>query len=223
MGQGLTIAPWALFTCCSHCFSYESQALIQHLGDTPENPLFQENTHHCWVSQAGSREQDPGFNCKPAACGQVCFPLLQSRPLLLGKSHTKVTISQEQRRVPDIRMLGEEVSRLQESWHGCYGMPATPQHPQPAAATTAGDIPGPSDSVLLRHSRAAGRAFSLNYPHNYSQGEYPSARLPSSPKEDDRSPPPKAAPTKGERSPLSHRGLGQDVSYSKTITSRDGC
>lgn len=151
-----------------------------NLGDTAESPLFQENTHHCWVFQAGSREQDPGFNCKPAVCGQVCFPLLQSRPLLLGKSHTKVTISQEQRRVPAIRMLGQQVSRLHESRHGCCGMPATPQHPQPAAATTAGDIPGPSDSVLLCHNRAAGRAFSLSYPHNYSVARE-SIQVPDSP------------------------------------------
>lgn len=79
-----------------------------------------------------------------------------------------MTTSQEQRRVPAIRMLAEQVSRLQGSWPGCWGMPATPQHSQPAAATTAGDILGPSDSALLCHSRAAGRAFSLSYPHNYS-------------------------------------------------------
>lgn len=74
-----------------------------------------------------------------------------------------------------MRMLGEQVS-----WHGRCGMPATPQHPQPAAATTAGDIPGPSDSVLLCHSRAAGRAFSLSYPHNYSMARE-SVQVPDSP------------------------------------------
>lgn len=59
-------------------------------------------------------------------------------------------------------------------------MPATPQHPEPAAATTAGDIPGPSDSALLGHSRAAGRAFSLSYPHNYSMARE-SILVPDSP------------------------------------------
>lgn len=60
-----------------------------NIEDTPESPLFQENTHHCWVSPAGSQEQDPSFNCRSAACGQICFALLQSRPPVPGKSHTK--------------------------------------------------------------------------------------------------------------------------------------
>lgn len=143
---GLTVAPCALFTCCNHCHSSEDQAITQHLGDTPESPLFQENTHHCWVSQAGSQDQDPGFNCQTCSLGTgLISPAAVQTP--------SPTTSQEQRRAPDIRMLGEQVSRLQESWHGCCEMPVTPQHPQAAAATTAGDIPGPSDSALLWHSR----------------------------------------------------------------------
>lgn len=91
-----TMAPRALFRSCTViAVTLKTKPLQNVKGDSPvvlsrwrttrRNLFYYKNIQLQCLSATRSQEEDPGYNCKPAACRRVYSPFLQSRPLLQGE------------------------------------------------------------------------------------------------------------------------------------------